>query len=148
MNYPAELDRIMETYREAVSQVEKNRRPFDGILGIGRSPSDDACHDQMDQSVAFLMTQAGGENGDTENAEKADAGTVDELISGLMRAAKEYQGPEYARIALMAAQRHGLPLIPKMTAEGRKMLLTWYDQAYPRRMRFPVQKEIVDLLSK
>ena len=145
MNYTAELDTILETYRIAVEQVEKNKKPYDGLLGMGRKPSDDVCHEQMDRAVGALMRRAAGEEEETEGA---DAAGMDALLFALMRAAKEYRGPEYARIALTAAQRHGIGLIPSMSAEGRKTLHDWYNRTYPRRMRFPIQKQIMDALSE
>ena len=137
MNYSEELRKILETYRAAVAQVEKTRRPFDGLLGMGRKPSDDPCHMQMDQGVEALMQEAAG----------ADA-AADEVVSALIRAAKEYEGPEYARFALIAAQRHGIGLIPRMSAGGRKELKAWFDKAYPKRTRFPMQKKIAEELGK
>ena len=145
MNYAEELNGILEVYRFAVEQVEKNKRPYDGLLGMGRKPSDDACHEQMDRAVGDLMRRAAGED---DQAVAADGSGTDALLTLLMRAAREYQGPEYARIALTAAQRHGTPLISGMTAEGRAKLRAWYDQAYPRRMRFPIQKAIMEALGK
>ena len=145
MNYTDELNGILDMYRLAVEQVERNKKPYDGLLGMGRKPSDDACHEQMDHAVEELMQKAAGIE---DPASAADAAGTDALLNLLMRAAREYKGPEYARIALTAAQRHGIPLISGMTAEGRKSLRDWYDLAYPRRMRFPIQKTIMDALKK
>lgn len=148
MEYTEELRRILEIYREAVARVEKNKKPYDGLLGMGKKPSDDACHEQMDQGVAALIQRVAGVNDEAAGVVPADPSAVDALLSGLMHAAKEFDGPEYARIALVAAQRHGIPLIPRMTAAGRAELCAWYDKAYPRRLRFPIQKQIVDALAK
>ena len=49
---------------------------------------------------------------------------------------------------MYAAQAHALPLIPGMTQEDCRVLLDWYDGAYPPRDRMPVQEQVYKALKK
>ncbi len=135
MTYMEEFHEILEEYRGRVEEVEKKKRPLDGIFGMGRTPASDPCHETLDQKVADM----------TERALK-DGEMTDELVNALMRAAGEFEGPSYAQMTLVAIQRHGMKLIPGMSREGRRELLNWYEKVYPKRKRFPIQKEICRLL--
>ncbi len=140
MGETEELREILREYAEAVERVEGSRRPFDGVLGLGRRPSDDPCHGVLEEKTAALMQRA---------AETAmSPADTDALVSALLRAGKTCAGPEYARLALIAAQRHALPLIAGMSPEGRRELLAWYEASYPKRERFPVQKKLLEALGK
>ncbi len=140
MNEVEELRSVLQEYAEAVQRVEGSKRPFDGVLGLGRRPSDDPCHGVLEEKTAALMQRAEEE---THAPEEYDG-----LVSALLRAGKAYVGPGYARLALIAVQRHALPLIPRMSPEGRRELLTWYEASYPKRERFPTQKQLIAALGK
>ena len=137
MDFAQELRDILGRYEEAVREVEKTKRPMDGLFGLGRSPAQAPCHEAMDREIAGLTTRA---------AEEADADAAGELASGLLKAASSFRGPEYANLSLTAAQRHAIPLISRMTPEARTELRVWYERAYPRHARFPIQKELIRAL--
>ena len=92
----------------------------------------------MDREIAGLIRTAEEEGALPE--EKA------EIVRVLLRQAADYQGPEYARILLVAIQRHVIPWIPELGGETRAEILAWYQQKYPRRKRFPVQERIIAAL--
>ena len=48
----------------------------------------------------------------------------------------------------MASQRHVLPLIARISAEDKKEMLAWYEKAYPKRRRMPLQKQILEKLKE
>lgn len=135
MDVISELTRILREYREDVAGVEANKRVFDGFMGMGKAPSADACHDRMDRAVAQLP------------AGLAEGEAPDGLVEAVLKAEKETAGlPEYARLSLIAAQRHCLPLIQSMTPRAREALREWYLAAYPRRVRLPLQRAIIKAL--
>ena len=132
-----EWNEILNRYTEDVRIVEKTKKITDGLFGMGRAPSEAPCHEEMDRRTEELTGRAAAE---------ADAESIGGLVNAIFRAAVDYQGPEYARIALVAAQRHAMPLIGSMTETDREALRVWYEKAYPRRRRFPMQTEILRLL--
>ncbi len=139
MEYAAELSALGVEYAQAVQELQKNRKRFDGIFGFGNPPGNAPCHDQMDQRAEALCRRAAEEGTPAEAAG---------LTESLFRMEESCKGPEYARLSLVAAQRHTIPLIPRMTKEDRERLRAWYEKRYPRRMRLPVQERILKLLKE
>ena len=148
MNYLNALEEILREFAEAVSRADESKKPFDGIFGIGGGPSSDPCHQAMDQAVERLALQAAGLSPDGDGQVRpADARTAEALTEAILTADDRFDGPEYAHLSLIAAQRHCLSLIPLLTAEGKKRLLDWYRKKYPRYCRFPRQKDVIAALS-
>lgn len=138
--YQERFRTILERYREELQKVGKGRKRFSGIFGIGAGPGDDPCHTMMDQQVEKLTAEmAEGETTPDETAA---------LVSDILKAEKTCEWTPASKWAVIAVQRHALPLIPKMNPEGRKELADWYVKAYPRRERLPIQKDIIQELSK
>ncbi len=140
MSLTDEFRQMLAEYDENVGEVERKKRPLDGILGFGRVPANDPCHEALDKKAEELVARALAEG--TEGRE------ADELTGALLRAESRYTGPSYAGMTLIALQRHAKDLIPRMSPEGRRELLAWYEKQYPRRTRFPIQKEICGLLGR
>ena len=138
LSLKASLQAVLDTYDGDVREVEKKRRPMDGVLGFGRAPADDPCHGRMDKAVEELFAAAG----DASAEEAADA------LELLLGAAGAYEGPEYAKLSLVAAQRHALETAARLRAEDATRLLDAYMKAYPRKRQFPIQKKIVQALEK
>ena len=145
MDEMTEFQAILQEYGEDVKKLEKVKRPMDGLFGLGKSPAMDSCHERMDQRLEALVKRACGLE---EGEAGADPRTADALAGALLRADKEAELPQYAHLALTAAQRHCLPLISRMSAQGKKELCAWFEKAYPRYARFPVQKDILKALKK
>ena len=137
MSYGAELREILQEYDQAVQKLQQNRKMFDGVFGLGVRPGDAACHEVMDRKVEELCRRA---------AEEPQHGETAELTGRILRAEASWEGPEYARLALTAIQRHTIPLIPRLNGEEREELRAWYEKRYPRRLRLPVQIRILKLL--
>lgn len=137
------LDRfqgIIEQYIEDFEKAEKNRKPGSGLFGFGQGPGDYPCHEKMDKQVGELCREAAE---DDSGADETAA-----LVKAVLQSEKSRQWPEAARLAVMAVQRHTIPLISRMSPEDRKELLSWYWKAYPRHRRLPVQKQIIRELEK
>ena len=128
-----ELRSICTEYEEAVREIEKNKRMFDGILGLGNHPGNDPCHEKLDRRITALCALA---------AEEGDAAEREALAEAVFRLAESWKGPEYGRLMLLAQHRHTLALIPGLSREGRERLADWYGKTYPRRKRLPVQDQV------
>ncbi len=68
MTVSEEFQEIMREYDDAVEEVQKNRKRFDGFFGLGHHPGDAACHEIMDGKVKDLCARAAEE---ADPAEKA-----------------------------------------------------------------------------
>ena len=131
---------IIATYVEELEKAEKNRKPFGGLFGFGQGPGDYPCHETMDRQVAELTAEAA-------DAEESPEETA-ELVKTVLRAEASRKWPEAARLAVLAIQRHTIPMIPQIGPEDRRKLSAWYSQAYPKRIRLPIQKQVVKELEK
>ena len=140
MNITDETNALIDRFEQAVAEADRTRRPTDGLLGIGQKPGDAPCNAAFDQSVAALF--AGLDAPDTPAADLAGA------VEALFRADEGRRWPDYARWTLLAAQRYALPLIPRLPAADAGRLRAWYEQKWPRRMRLPLQKQVLSALRK
>ena len=138
--YTERFQGIIETYIEELDKAEKNRKPGSGLFGIGHGPGDYPCHEEMDRQVAELAEEIA--EGD------AAADEIAEIVKPVLQAEESRPWPEAARWAVMATQRHVLPLIARMSAADRETMLAWYEKAYPKRRRMPLQKQILEELKK
>ncbi len=136
--YVVKYQEIIDTYIDALAEADKHRKPGSGILGIGPGPGDDPCHVAMDEQVAALTAEL------AEN--ETDPAVIGELVKAVLQAEQSREWPEAAKWAVLATQRHTIPLIAGMNQSDRKDILTWFEKAYPRRLRMPIQKQLINAL--
>ena len=139
MSYTDEFRGILAIYNEEVNKVQKERKFFDGVLGMGNHPGYAACHENMDRAVEELCQRAMEENDSEEKAKLSEA---------VLQAESRWEGPGYARLMLAAIQRHVRPLIFCLDRADRNRLAVWYEKQYPKRKRLPIQDEIAAELKK
>ena len=132
--YTERLREILDTYEEELRIADRARKPASGLFGFGQGPGDDPCHSRMDQAVEALF-------GDMAR-DSAEASETGQVITSLLYAESEDRWPEHARLALLASQRHAIPLLSSLDRESRKELCAWYEKRHPRSRRFPLQKKI------
>lgn len=136
--YVVKYQEIISTYIEALAEADKHRKLGSGIFGIGPGPGDDPCHVAMDEQVAALTDEL------AEN--ETDPAVIGELVKAVLQAEQSREWPEAAKWAVLATQRHTIPLIAGMNQSDRKDILTWFEKAYPRRLRMPIQKQLINAL--
>ena len=135
------MDAILQEYREimaeydtAVAEVTKNMKPIDGFFGVGKHPGEATCHEIMDKKIQSLC--------DRVVEEQESDGEAAALTEAILLQESQWTGPDFARLMLIAIQRHTLKLIPMLSEEKRFELGAWYHRQYPRRKRLPVQFQI------
>ena len=138
MDHAATLRGICEEYLLQVDQLLRNAKPGDGLLGMGKAPQHDPCHDAFDQQVETCVTAAIGEG--LSPAEASQLATV------LLLFEREREAPPCASWMLIAIHRHGLRLVPLLSSQGAAELYQQYRKAYPIHRRLPVQRELLKAL--
>ena len=138
MSPTATLRGIYADYLEQVDTLMKDKNPADGLFGLGNAPQNAPCHTLFDQQVAVFVRQQ----------TDLDAAELTEVVALLLRAEKDHPAPDCAAWMMIAAQRHSLALIPRISREAAAELLKWYAAAYPVFRRLPVQKEVIRQLRK
>ena len=79
-----ELQSLYTGYLLKTAQLERDRKPADGLLGMGSGPAADPCHDRFAQELVYDVTAAADLSG------YADAGS----ISGYALAAIQWANAE------------------------------------------------------
>ena len=132
-----EFRQLIAAYEAETDALGKQRRSIAGLFGMGKTPADDPCHDRLDKAVGEMCARAAEEDSPEEAAALAEA---------VLRAEHGFDGYDYARLTMIALQRHALLLIPRLGPVEKAALAEWYLAIYPRRMRLPVQDQIVKAL--
>lgn len=133
------LERVARLYRDYLdqtAQLERERKPFDGILGFGGGPAAHPCHGQF---IRHLKQAA-------EALTELPQQELTEILEYIYRAPLEQRNNQLVYWTFLAAHGATLPLIKRLDQARAVDLLKWYERAYPRRDRTPVQQDIVDLL--
>ena len=132
-----QLEAIYTKYQQDLKKVYKEAKPMDGLFGWGDDPRKDPCHMRFYEDVE----QWTGAFSSREPEE------VYPVVRFMMTFPAEHR-QEHCFWFTFAAQGLARDLIPAMTADQCRQLREYYDEAYPRRERMPVQKEIYKLLKK
>lgn len=135
-----ELEELYRAYLEKVIQLEKERKPGDGLFGIGKSPADDPCHDKFAEELENLLNRFA-----VRNPESAE---IREVVSFIYRMSSEHREPASAYWMLNAVHGLTLHLIARLLPNDAKVVFDEYKDAYPRAMRLPVQKKVYLALKK
>lgn len=134
-----QLATIYEEYAATIKNVRKNARLFDGFLGMGKDPRNDACHDVFFQAVGAWVTEFLATEPDQDALMQAARYIIETPVS--------YNGQECYWF-MFAAHGHVKPLIPLLNRENCAQLAGSMEKLYKKRDRMPLQKEILKLLTK
>ncbi len=133
-----DLKKRYADYLAFCGELPKKYSRAAGLLGVGAGPKDDPGHEAFFDEAKVLA-----------DALAAAAPTPDvarEAVDFMLKAEFKNEDDELARWMLLAAQAHAIPIIPFLDSGDALELLSWYDAHYPRRMRFPSQKEVYKAL--
>ena len=139
--YADEFSGILEKYRQDLQKLESESRPGDGLFGFGRKKEDHPCHTAMDQAAEALCTRLAGDP-------EADSQEASGLLRLLLEAASACPWPDHARWMLIAAQRHGMLLVPRLSPEDAEDIAGRFAAAVNRRDRVPVQETLMKALRR
>ena len=137
------MQKLKERYEQYIREAGLARRKAglcDGLFGMGNDPRKHPCHDGFYEAVGrwtadFLEANPGEEQ-------------CREAVTWILEAAHLHRDQQDVYWYMYAAQAHALPLIPFLGAETGKILVSWYDHAYPARDRMPVQDLVYKALKK
>ena len=134
-----QLNTIYTDYAEKVKEVRKKARIFDGFLGLGKDPRNDACHEEFFQAVgewvaAFLETQP-------------EQDVLMQAAVFLLEEPLTYTGQECYWF-MYAAHGHIKPMVPYLSKENCKELGERLEKCYKKLDRMPLQKELLKMLAK
>ena len=134
------LQELYDGYLEKALQVERYRKPGEGIFGIGKKPSDDPCHERFLTDLKNWL--------EAFCDSEPDSDSVREVLKLIYQAPKKYPEPKSSYWMLIAAQSLTTAVIPRLNAADATELSTEFAAAYQRWERLPIQKKILEALMK
>ena len=138
MGFPERLRAVYDAYLDKVEELERNRKPGDGLFGLRPGPADHPCHDRFGEELAALLKEYAGT--------APPSSELRQMLEEIYLAAKKYPEPQSSYWMLIAV--HGLTeeMIGLLSSEDAGGLLARYEKIWPRRERLPVQTRIVKKL--
>ena len=133
-----EVRAIYEEYLEAAAKAEAERKPGDGLLGIGKGPADSPCHARFAGALEAKLNAFAA-----SAPESAETAAVLDYIYGV---APRYGDLKSAYWMLLAVHGLTLPLIPCLSPADATCLRARYAETYTRRKRLPVQNQVLAAL--
>ena len=134
------LEALYHDYIDTVRELERNRKLGDGLFGIKPGPADDPCHDRFAADLERLLTDFL----DTS----PDSGECTAVLRYMISAPEPWRELRCAYWMLIAVQGLGMDLIALLDPADARALAEFYDKAYPRRDRLPVQKQLLKKLQR
>lgn len=136
----AEVQTLIEEYAEKAAELERNRKVGEGLFGITPGPADNPCHDKFVEDLRQMLGQFA--------AQDPLSGQVLPVLETVYGAAQAHQTVQSAYWMLMAVHGLTVDLIPLLNQADATALLSRYEAQFPRRVRMPVQKQVISALKK
>lgn len=136
----AEIHALYQEYLDAAERAERDRKPGEGLFGVGKKPSDDPCHERFANALQAALRNFA--------ACEPDSPRVREVLSHIYRAPAEHRKPLSAYWMLCAVHGFTLELIDRLDAEDAGALFTSYAKSFPRWERLPVQQQVYAALKR
>ena len=133
------MTQLMEIYQDYLTKAVKIRKkasPFAGIFGMGDDPRKHPCHEEFYEAVETWV----------KDFSPSDPAETFKVVEYILQAAVAHENNRDVYWFLYAAHALTMPLIPALNPEDRQTLAEWYNQTYPRRVRFPVQNQVLKAL--
>lgn len=137
------LSRVETLYRDYIrkaEELEKNRKIGDGLFGLTPGPADDPCHERFAQELEALLKACAGSAPGSE--------TAAEILRFQFAAPQVHQEPKSLYWMLIAVQGLGGALADCLSPAEAASLAAEYGALYPRRLRLPVQKQLLKTLER
>ena len=133
-----EIRSLYENYIDKVMELERKRKPTDGLLGFGTSPSQDPCHDAFaDELEKELAAFTAGNPGSAETAE---------ILEYMIRIPTSHEEPKSVYWMLLAVHSLAIDLTKHLDREDAKRLAAIYAKLYPRWERLPNMTKLLKAL--
>ena len=129
---------LYEEYISEVEQLERNKKPADGLFGLGKKTADDPCHDRFSERLRKMLEDYAAEKPDT-----SDVRTVLEYIYSIQM---EHRDPVSVYWLMNAIHGFTVGLAEMLSREDASVLCELYEKNCPRSERFPVQKKVIKAL--
>ena len=132
------LEALYNDYIGIVRELERKRKPGEGLFGMRSGPKDDPCHERFAADVKKLLQDFR----DTSPGSEECAA----LLRYIFTVPEAWREPACAYWMLIAVQGFGKELIDRLNHADAAALAELYAAQYPRYERLPVQAELLKKL--
>ena len=136
----SEVKKLYEEYIAEAEKLERDRKPTDGLFGMGKKTSDDPCHERFANELEAVLKSM------TDS--KPEPEKVYEVLDYIYRMPDEHKEPITVYWMLNAVHALTIDLIALLDKNYAEKLYTQYRKAIPRWKRLPVQKKVCSELDK
>lgn len=140
MSALGETRALCEAYIARAEQLERDRKPGEGIFGMRGGPRDNPCHQQFADDFERLMQALAGQ--------RPSSGEAREALAYAYGLALAHTEPLTAYWMLQAIHGLTLPLIALLSPQDARALRDDYARDYPRSKRLPAQEQVCKALEK
>lgn len=133
-----ELALLYQDYAEKMKAAASNRKFGEGFLGFGRKLSDEPHHMVFFEAAKNMIAEM------AEDATGQEARDIIRFVFERPDVCGKVDASTYWMMMVVHGQVEAL--IPLLTGEDAKELYTWYDKKNPKRIRLPIQNDIVKAL--
>lgn len=133
-----EIRRIYNDYLTETNRLETVRKPTDGLLGFGKGPGSDACHDRFSEQLEKVL--------DEIETDEPSSGAAFAVLGYVYEAPLVNKDNTLAYWMLLAVHALTEKLIRFLSPEDAAVLTERYREAYPIHTRLPAQKKIASKL--
>ena len=138
MEYLDTVRQLYEAYLAKTEQLERDRKPGDGLFGMGSGPANDPCHDRFAEELEAVLGAMARET--------LSSGQVRSVLEYIYRMPLENKENSLAYWMLLAVHNLTVELAQRLDAPDAEALWRDYRKKYPRRDRLPSQKRVLSVL--
>lgn len=133
-----ELKQLYEDYVTEYQKASASKKLGEGLLGFGRSLSDDPCHERFAQRLeAYCALRFSREL----PGQEAEA-----LLRYMVEVPERFHSAQHLYWMLLAVQGFALPLVDRLTPEAAAVLAKEYAAKHPSWERLEPQQKLLSAL--
>ena len=140
MSRYCDIRALYDAYIAKAEQLERDKKPGDGLFGLSSGPKDHPCHEQFADDLQALLADIA--------AEAPASGEVREMLSYIYTAPLDHKWPLTVYWMLQAVHGLTVDLAALLAPQDAKALRDDYAKAYRRWERLPAQTKALDALEK
>lgn len=135
-----EIRALYGAYIAKAEQLERDKKPGEGLFGLSGGPKDHPCHEQFADDLKALLAQIA--------AQRPASAEVREMLSYIYAAPSEHKQPLTVYWMLQAVHGLTVDLAALLAPQDAKALYDAYQKAYRRWERLPAQTKALAALGK
>lgn len=140
MEQSNEIYALYDAYLQKVEELERNRRPIDGLFGIIKGPKDDPCHEKFGKDLEEKLNELAASGPGPEE--------VSSLLEYMYSMPLQYRDNKLVYWMFAAVHILATDLIRYLDSSDAKKLYQQYQKDFPRWERMPAQKKTLKALKE